>query len=336
MQTQVEIVDTVPSKRLFLSIIADYDLNRAICELIDNALDIWVGDERKGVVKVDVELETTQQIVHVTDNMGGVKREDFKLIVGPGQTGNDPEEELIGIFGVRTKRAVVALSQDVTITSRRHKDKTYRVEINDEWLKDDDWNLPLYLVPDISPGTTFIECKQLRMKIDHEVVDRLRDHLRITYAKFLKNKNVTIALQGTPIGGVAFENWAYPPKYPPHRYVGELKSADGGKVNVEVLGGLTLESRPAGEYGVYVYCNDRLIAKELKSYDVGFKTGLVGLPHPAISLARVIVSLTGPANLMPWNSSKSDIYPDHSTFVALRDFLIKTIKEYTAISELIS
>ena len=92
MQTQVELINAVPAKRLFLSIIADYDINRAICELIDNALDIWVADDKKAAVIVNVELETTQQIVRVTDNVGGVKREDFKLIVGPGQTGNDPEE----------------------------------------------------------------------------------------------------------------------------------------------------------------------------------------------------------------------------------------------------
>jgi len=41
MKKEIGIVDAVPSKRLFLSIIADYDLNRSICELIDNAIDIW-------------------------------------------------------------------------------------------------------------------------------------------------------------------------------------------------------------------------------------------------------------------------------------------------------
>lgn len=38
-EKEVYRIDAVPSKRLFLSIIADYDLNRLICELIDNALE---------------------------------------------------------------------------------------------------------------------------------------------------------------------------------------------------------------------------------------------------------------------------------------------------------
>ena len=42
MKKEIDRLDATPSKRLFLSIIADYDLNRSICELIDNGLDVWV------------------------------------------------------------------------------------------------------------------------------------------------------------------------------------------------------------------------------------------------------------------------------------------------------
>jgi len=34
MKKQVDTVDATPSKRLYLSIIADYDLDKGICELI--------------------------------------------------------------------------------------------------------------------------------------------------------------------------------------------------------------------------------------------------------------------------------------------------------------
>ena len=107
----------------------------------------------------------------------------------------------------------------------------------------------------------------------------------------------------------------------------------GGTVEVEVIAGLSLESSPAiGEYGVYFYCNDRLIARALKSYDVGFATGLAGQPHPAISLARIIVSLRGEARLMPWNSRKSGINANHNIFIALRDWLIQVVKDWTSLS----
>jgi len=42
MKKQVGTIGATPSKRLFLSIIADYDLSRSICELVNNGLGVWV------------------------------------------------------------------------------------------------------------------------------------------------------------------------------------------------------------------------------------------------------------------------------------------------------
>lgn len=47
MKQQVDTLVAIPSKRLFLSIIADYDLNSSICELVDNAFDVWTRSKRK-------------------------------------------------------------------------------------------------------------------------------------------------------------------------------------------------------------------------------------------------------------------------------------------------
>lgn len=41
-------IDATPQKRLFLSIIADYDINTAVCDLIDNAIDHWIDGRRDG------------------------------------------------------------------------------------------------------------------------------------------------------------------------------------------------------------------------------------------------------------------------------------------------
>lgn len=103
-------------------------------------------------------------------------------------------------------------------------------------------------------------------------------------------------------------------------------------VKVEVLAGLAKVSSPAGEYGVYLYCNDRLVSRAMKTYEVGFFKGMAGLPHPSISLARVIISLHGPAQLMPWNSSKSGINANHRVFMAMRSWLHQVVKDYTSLS----
>lgn len=333
MKREVDQINAIPSKRLFLSIIADYDLNRSICELIDNALDIWVNSGKRNPLNVQIDLNKDQQTVRVTDNAGGVKKENLRFVVGPGQTSIRPTDEVIGIFGVGTKRAVVALAQDIRITTRHNEERTYRVEFDENWLKADDWSLPVYEVDEIVQGTTIIELQRLRFRITNEAINHLKEHIQATYARFLRNSQVTIKIDADRLDSLNFEDWAYPPKYEPRRYIGEIPTEDVGTVRVEVVAGLCKQSSPAGgEYGVYFYCNDRLITRGLKSYDVGYAKGLAGLPHPSISLTRIIVSLKGQAQAMPWNSSKSGINPKHHVFVALRNWLIKVVKDYSSLS----
>lgn len=334
MKKEVDYINAVPSKRIFLSIIADYDLNRSICELIDNVLDIWVKNGKSNQIEITIELEKNQQIICVTDNAGGVMKSELVFIVSPGQTSNIPTDETIGIFGVGTKRAVVALAQDIKITTRYKKNKTYLVEFDDNWLKTEDWELPVYEVENISEGMTVIELQKLRTKITDETISILKKHLQATYARFLLNKNIIIKLNSELLKPIFFENWAFPLNYHPRKYIGDIMTKDGGKVRAEIIAGLTRKSSPAGgEYGVYFYCNNRLIARGLKSYDVGFITGLAGKPHPSISLTKVIVSLNGEAQSMPWNSSKSGINPKHHVFIALRNWLVQYIvKEYASLS----
>lgn len=334
MKKDVGTINVIPSKRLYLSIIADYDLNRSICELIDNALDIWVKAGKIILLKIQIDFDKNQQTICISDNAGGVKKDNLSVIVGPGHTKNEPSDEVIGMFGVGAKRAVVALSQDIKITTRYGKEKTYLLEFDDGWLKaDEKWVLNVYEVDDIAEGTTNIELQKLRISITDEAISQLKKHLQSTYARFLINKQVIIRLGQEEFNPLSFENWAYPPGYEPRKYFGDLKTEEGEIVKVEVLAGLTMESSPSGgEYGVYFYCNERLIARGLKNYEVGFVKGEAGQPHAKISLTRVIVSLNGKGQLMPWNSSKSGIDTKHRIFIALRPWLVQVVTDYASLS----
>jgi hypothetical protein len=332
MKTSLPPIDATPSKRLYLSIIADYDVNRAICELIDNALDIWVLAGRTEKLNVEILLDQNQQRINVVDDAGGIRKSDLHFIVAPGYTGNPEHQQIIGMFGVGTKRAVVALAQEVRIRTR-HATETYQVEFNDDWIKDsEDWSLPAFRVDDIARGTTEIELTKLRKQITEDTISQLRIHLGRTYAKFLTNRKVMISLNSKRLKPITFDNWAYPPGYEPRIYSGSILTKDGMNVTVNAIGGLTLESSPAGDYGVYFYCNDRLVASNLTTYEMGFATGLAGKPHADISLTRVVVSLYGEAQLMPWNSSKSDINTSNEVFVSLRNWLVQVVKGYASLS----
>ena len=336
MKKEVEQLDATPSKRLFLSIIADYDLNKSICELVDNGLDVWVRGGKARDISIKITLDKIQQSITVEDDAGGVAKSELQYIVGPGQTGTNPSEETIGIFGVGTKRAVVALAQNIKIRTRHGRQSTYLIEFDEDWLLDDgDWKLPVYEVGELAKGTTIVELQKLRVSITDQGIAHLKDHLSTTYARFLRNNNVYLRVNGEILAPRFFENWAYPPDFSPQKYTGAIETADHGKVKVEAIAGLSIESSPAaGEYGVYFYCNDRLVARGLKTFDVGFTKGFAGLPHPKISLTRVLVFLNGDARAMPWNSSKSDISTKHEVFLALHNWLVQVVKDYAALSRI--
>ena len=73
MKKEVGTLVATPSKRLFLSIIADYDLNRSICELAHNGLDVWVRGGRRSEVAIKVTLNSEQNTICVEDNAGGLR-----------------------------------------------------------------------------------------------------------------------------------------------------------------------------------------------------------------------------------------------------------------------
>jgi hypothetical protein len=335
MKNEIDKLNATPSKRLYLSIIADYDLNRSICELVDNGLDVWVRGGKAKNISIKITLNSTQQIILVEDDAGGLAKSELVYIVGPGQTGSSPTDETIGIFGVGTKRAVVALAQDIRIKTRFKKHETYQVDFDDQWLANDDWEIPVYEVDAIAAGSTVVELQRLRTQITEDGISKLKEHLSATYARFLNNKSVSIEVNGKALKPKFFENWAYPPGYEPRNYTGTLIGDDKREIRVEAYAGLTLESSPAaGEYGVYFYCNDRLVSRALKSFDVGFTKGLAGLPHPKVSLTRVLVFLNGDARSMPWNSSKSDISTKHVVFLAIHDWLVQVVKDYATLSRI--
>lgn len=333
MKKQVGILDAVPSKRLFLSIIADYDLNKSICELVDNGFDVWTRAGHAHPICISVELNIEQSSISVEDNAGGLHKDELRFIVGPGQSGSAMTDQTIGIFGVGTKRAVVALAQDIKIRTRYEDSETHQVEFDDTWLNDNDWELPLFVVDNIAPRTTRVDLTRLRLKIDRTSEETLREHLSATYAKFVVKSDVVLTLNGKLIGPKVFDNWSYPPRFEPRHYSGTVLSPTKRTIKVDVLAGLGAEASPTlGEYGVYFYCNERLVAPAMKSFDVGFTSGQAGNPHPKISLTKVIVQLSGDAGDMPWNSSKSDINTKHPTFIDLHDWLVKVVADFAKIS----
>ena len=332
-KTVSRTIDGTPKKRLFLSIISDYDIKTGLCELVDNALDFWAENGRKTNLKISVILDPERQFIQVRDNAGGVSEEQAELLIAPGATRDDTDHALIGIFGVGGKRAGIALGELVEIRTRYKHGKSIQIDLTKEWIESPSWDLDIYEVPDLDPGTTTVDITKVRQGFDKDDVERIRKHLGDTYSWFIR-QGCVIELNHKPILPTTFDAWAYPPGYLPRQAMFTIEPTDGRALDVKLSGGLILDRDPESEnYGVYVYCNHRLIVKELKVRDVGyFVSAEAGVPHPDASLCRVLIEFYGPAELMPWNSSKSGINFSHPAFAQIRRRTIDFASYYTGLS----
>jgi len=333
-KTELGPLDGTPKKRMFWSIISDYDLRTGLCELIDNSIDQWSARGHSTGLKIEILVDSDRQVISIDDNAGGVARQDLEALVSPGGSKNDPYGRSIGIFGVGSKRAVIALAAQVSIKTSTSWGQSYQIDIDDDWLESASWEIPFYAIPDVMPGTTRVELTGLRRPLTASDQDELLRHFDEVYSTFLKGNQVMISVNGVDCAPKVFNHWAYPPDYAPCIALFDLPIEPSGPVTVQIAAGLITDRDPSREnYGVYIYCNDRLVVKELRVREVGyFVTGEAGVPHPDASLCRVIVDFAGAARHMPWNSSKSGINFEHPVFQATRVLITDFVTRYTRLS----
>jgi predicted nucleic acid-binding protein len=327
-----KVLDATPEKRIFLSIISEYDLKRSLCELIDNAIDLWTRNRRVDL-EIKIELDERQQTISIEDNAGGIQEPNLDQIVSPGKTSNELTDDVIGYFGVGSKRAVVALAQDIAIHSRFENEKSFTVRFDEHWItKNPDWKLSYSISNEqLRSYSTLIELCRLRMQLNQDEINDLKEHFSEVYARFL-NRGATITVNGEKLAAINFDdNWSYPPNFYPTQFNGKIQIEDR-KVEVAILSGLIDHpGDPDNSYGVFVYCNNRLIARSLRDYSVGFAPGLVGNPHYNISLTRTIVTIRGQSRDMPWDSSKSGINSKHIVWQNIRQSIIDATKRYAQV-----
>lgn len=332
-KTSLTTIDGTPKKRMFLSIISDYDLKTGLCELVDNALDFWMSNGRNNPLNISIILDHDRQFIQVRDNAGGVREDQIELLIAPGASRNEAGDALIGVFGVGGKRAGIALGELVEIQTRHGNGKSIQIDLTNDWIESPSWDLDIYEVPEIDPKSTIVNITKIRQGFNEEDVQHFEQHASETYSWFI-NQGCVIELNGTPLSPATFDAWAYPPDFPPQQTKFQIVPGNGKILDVTLTGGLILDRKPESEnYGVYFYCNHRLILKNLKVRDVGyFVSGEAGVPHPDASLCRVLVEFHGPAEVMPWNSSKSGINFSHPAFMAIRHRVIDFTRYYSTLS----
>jgi hypothetical protein len=329
-----QLVDATPTKKAYLAIINDYDFNTAVCELIDNAIDVWWRNGRCGHLKVSIRLSPKDDLAIIEDNSGGVPPDNLELLVQPGASTNTGKEMSIGVFGVGSKRSAVSVAKQILIKTRIAGKPGRQIEYGDEWIeKNHSWNLQSVETKNCEEGHTIVELKRLRRPLSDGDVKRFIAHLQQTYAKLLEVGKFGVSVNNIPITGVQFDNWSYPPGYEPHCQNVEYPISQDQTLKLRITAGLLSQAGyQNGEWGVYFYCNDRLIQKAVRAPEVGFSKGEIGVPHHSHSASRVVVELKGPATLMPWTSNKSGILFSHETYRQVQAHIINLAKAFAKLS----
>jgi hypothetical protein len=322
------IISALPSKRIYRSIMQDYNLLTAVCELIDNVIDNWKNNWKKSVL-IDIEFDIRTSTIIIFDNSWWI--ENLEHIIAPWKTWNTWNDEIIGIFWVWSKRAAIALAKHVRF--RTFFKKPLYIEYDENWLEDENnWDLEENKDTSwLKKWTTKIELSKLRVEIWEEIINSLKEELSFIYGLFLKDKNLILNINWKKLEWKILNNWWEYNWNKPIKTEYCFK-VDWKEIKLNILSWIKTQTSSSWEYGVYFYWNNRLIAKEIKDKEVWYYSWNAWLPHPYASLGQFIIEFHWPSNLLPWNSSKTWIVYSHEIYKKIRNIIEKFVWEYTKLS----
>lgn len=330
-------INALPSKAIYRALMQDYNINIAICELIDNIIDNW---KNNWLTKIDVDIffDFRQNIIKISDNTWWIL--DLRSIIAPWVSWNNWNKEIIWFFWVWSKRAVVALAEKVEIKTRRiWENIEHLIEYDKDWLLDDTkWILEdkIKTTPLLKEWTTEIELSKLRVEISEDVKNNLIEHIKLVYSKFIENKLVYFNINWIQINDfIALWNWWKYDKFEPNSLVWGF-NVDWYNVSYKITWWLKTKLSSSWEYGVSFYCNDRLIISNSKDKELWYETWKAWLPHPYASLWQFIVELNWTSWTMPWNSSKTWINYSLEVFKTIQEIIQNLVIYYTKISRQIA
>ena len=74
----IKQLEATPKKKLYYSIIADYDLKKGLSELIDNAIDNWKKNKFGKKLLISINFDPIESTIIIKDNSGGVSEENLE------------------------------------------------------------------------------------------------------------------------------------------------------------------------------------------------------------------------------------------------------------------
>src|SRR3989344_3375662 len=178
-------IDISPHRSILTKIAqTGYSIQEAISELIDNAIDARLPDN-----KLTVSVDISPDMIVISDTGSGMNEEQAAKSI---RLGFSEKKGQLGEFGLGLKTSTSFLGKSFTlITTPRDSKEEYVLEWDeDHWLEHGDWyKYPFIINRDVDPnksGTTVI-IKKLKVEFSEKLLKNIQDEFGMRFGPFIQN-----------------------------------------------------------------------------------------------------------------------------------------------------
>lgn len=337
-----KIIDASPTKDFFISmLVKDIGLIRAILDLVDNCVDGARRSRKNGDYSdLTVRIEATRDHFKIVDNCGGIPVDlarNYAFRFGrPEEMPKTPHS--VGQFGVGMKRALFKLGSKFRIESTTIASRFVIEEDVDDWKSKKEWQFEFKELDDElrkvqrDDRGTNITVTNLHKSVseDFELENfqtRLKDELETAHLDSME-KGLAITLNQIPLQFRSIELL----------HSGQLRAAykemvfeekNRPPMAVKIYAGIS-KSDHRSTAGWYVFCNGRLVLEADQTLTTGWgQGGETTIPkyHGQFAMFRGYVLFdSDDAGRLPWNTTKTGVDADSSSFRAVRLEMINLMR----------
>jgi hypothetical protein len=325
-------LNVTPSKHIYDALIQDIDTNRAIFDLLDNAIDNWKIEDQIGTLRIDISMDEAH--IEIKDYSGGIDKETLPLLLMPGGT-RGGRLGIRGVWGVGSKRALFSLGKKFVISTRKHGSVGFILEVDEDWFKrdegEDKWTIEYEEDESLEEGTTTITVANLKVLLDPHSVSMIKRYIARTYRDEIKDKTLEIVFNDERISIFPDVPWAKSQYAPPARYITDIPVPNSDRhLHAEITAGVMIQPGEDYTYGIDFVGNRRLILHNNLDGRMGFVKEKLGFPHPTINRFKAVVRIDGDSRDIPWNSAKSDINTNHPVYISIVDLVVQVSRQYVS------
>jgi hypothetical protein len=320
----------------------DISLEDCVLDLIDNSMDSYLlkheisipqlifgpgpNEAKREIGRIDVTCNERQ--IKVVDKCGGISRKRaMEEIFCFGHDKDDLAGKL-GAYGVGMKRALFKIGNKFNVVSRTEKEG-FEVSLTvDDWVKDDDWKVPIRFIDGAGSekqAGTSITITDLRDEValrirEGGVPKNIHKDAATTYPYFL-HECIKLRINETDVDpkpivlgereGVvtaARENLSY----------------DG--VSVNLVATIAPGARTAEEAGWNILCNGRAVVRANKDDLTGWGFDLASFQPKYRSFVGLASFESDRPLTLPWTTTKRNINRESAVFIHTRNLMVTMSK----------